>query len=51
MDITERKKAEAEIRQLAYFDMITGIPNPTYFNKQLDEVIESGIEGNLLSIC
>ncbi|PJA33133.1 MAG: hypothetical protein CO187_02470, partial [Zetaproteobacteria bacterium CG_4_9_14_3_um_filter_53_7] len=34
-DITERKNAEAEIRQLAYYDAVTGLPNRTLFKEHL----------------
>ena len=39
-DITDTKKAEEKIRQLAYYDNLTGLPNRNmlnnYFNKLLD---------------
>jgi diguanylate cyclase (GGDEF)-like protein/PAS domain S-box-containing protein len=34
-DITERKRAEATIRQLAYHDSLTGLPNRMLFNDRL----------------
>ena len=34
-DISERKEAEAEIRQLAYYDAVTGLPNRTLFKEHL----------------
>jgi diguanylate cyclase (GGDEF)-like protein/PAS domain S-box-containing protein len=35
-DITERKKAEATIRQLAYHDALTGLPNRTHFSEKFE---------------
>lgn len=34
-DITERKNTEEEIRQLAYYDAVTGLPNRTLFKEHL----------------
>jgi diguanylate cyclase (GGDEF)-like protein/PAS domain S-box-containing protein len=34
-DITERKKLETEVRQLAYFDALTGLPNRRMLNDRL----------------
>lgn len=34
-DITERKRAEETIRQLAYYDTLTGLPNRVLFNDRL----------------
>ncbi|GAV19967.1 cyclic di-GMP phosphodiesterase Gmr [Mariprofundus micogutta] len=39
-DITERKNAEAEIRQLAYYDAITGLPNRTLFKEHLQQALQ-----------
>jgi diguanylate cyclase (GGDEF)-like protein/PAS domain S-box-containing protein len=35
-DITERKRTEETIKQLAYFDALTGLPNRTLFNDRLN---------------
>ncbi|MDK9720783.1 MAG: EAL domain-containing protein [Rhodospirillales bacterium] len=40
-DITERKKAEERIRNLAYFDVLTGLPNRRLFNDRLAMAINS----------
>ena len=40
-DITERKKAEERIRNLAYFDVLTGLPNRRLFNDRLSMAINS----------
>jgi diguanylate cyclase (GGDEF)-like protein/PAS domain S-box-containing protein len=36
-DITERKKAEERIKQLAYFDLVTSLPNRPMFEERLTE--------------
>ena len=36
-DITERRRAEAEIVHLAQHDVLTGLPNRAQFNEKLDE--------------
>jgi diguanylate cyclase (GGDEF)-like protein len=38
-DITERKRAEQTIHYQAFYDMLTGLPNRTLFNKRLEEVL------------
>lgn len=40
-DITERKKAEERIRNLAYFDVLTGLPNRRLFNDRLSMAINA----------
>ncbi|MBT7445822.1 MAG: diguanylate cyclase [Methylococcales bacterium] len=39
-DVTERRKAEADINQLAYFDKLTGLPNRSFLHKHLDYVLD-----------
>jgi diguanylate cyclase (GGDEF)-like protein/PAS domain S-box-containing protein len=36
-DVTERKRAEEQLRQLAHFDPLTGLPNRRLFNESLDK--------------
>lgn len=38
-DITERKRAEEQIRLLAYYDALTGLPNRRFFLQQLEQAI------------
>ncbi|MBN2233193.1 MAG: EAL domain-containing protein [Deltaproteobacteria bacterium] len=38
-DVTERKLAEQQIRYLAYFDSLTGLPNRRLFTERLQESI------------
>ncbi|MDO6462159.1 EAL domain-containing protein [Granulosicoccaceae sp. 1_MG-2023] len=44
-DITERRNAEQRIRQLAYFDPLTGLPNRQQFRQNTLELIESAQAG------
>ncbi|NNV06242.1 bifunctional diguanylate cyclase/phosphodiesterase [Geobacillus sp. C56-T2] len=41
-NISERKQYEEKLRQLAYFDSLTGIANRIYFERQIGELIASG---------
>lgn len=38
-DITQKKKAEEELKYLAYYDALTGLPNRYQFMERLDEAI------------
>lgn len=38
-DITRRKEAEAQIRELAYYDCLTKLPNRSLFNDRLEQVL------------
>ncbi|ACH38524.1 response receiver sensor diguanylate cyclase/phosphodiesterase, PAS domain-containing [Citrifermentans bemidjiense Bem] len=38
-DITERKRAEEQIRLLAYYDALTGLPNRRFFLQQLEQAL------------
>ena len=38
-DVTRRKDAEEQIRRLAYFDPLTGLPNRRHFIEQLQDAI------------
>lgn len=49
MNIEKRKIQEKKIKRLAYYDILTGLPNRTYLNEKLKNELEisktSGIEG------
>jgi len=53
-DLTERKKAEERINQLAFFDQLTGLPNRTLLHDRLKQAMtvstRSGSYGALLFI-
>ena len=38
-DITQRKQAEEDLRYLANFDVLTGLPNRTLFNERLERAM------------
>ena len=40
-DITERKRSEAEIHRLAYYDPLTGLPNRQLLHERLNQAISS----------
>jgi diguanylate cyclase (GGDEF)-like protein/PAS domain S-box-containing protein len=43
-DLQARKQAEEHIRFLAHYDSLTGIPNRSTFNRQLDQEIASALD-------
>lgn len=50
-DITERREAEDQIRQLAYHDSVTGLPNRTSLLERTASAIEEArISGSLVAI-
>jgi diguanylate cyclase (GGDEF)-like protein/PAS domain S-box-containing protein len=40
-DVTERKKSDAQIMNLAYYDNLTGLPNRILFQENLDRALAS----------
>ena len=40
-DITNRKAADARIHNLAFFDVLTGLPNRVFLGERLDSALES----------
>ncbi|MCX8004738.1 MAG: EAL domain-containing protein [Burkholderiaceae bacterium] len=50
-DITERRQAEDQIRQLANFDSLTGLPNRRFFREQLAASLERArASGGLVAV-
>lgn len=45
-DITERQRAEETIRQMAYHDPLTGLPNRALFNDRLEAALAHARRGN-----
>jgi len=43
-DLQARKQAEQHIRFLAHYDSLTGLPNRSTFNRQLDQEIASALD-------
>ncbi|MGK7916168.1 MAG: putative bifunctional diguanylate cyclase/phosphodiesterase [Prochloraceae cyanobacterium] len=39
-DVTERKQAEKQLQQLAFYDSLTSLPNRTYFLHKLEQAVE-----------
>lgn len=46
-DITERKRAEEQIKELAYFDQLTGLPNRAMFQERLKDALNSSEKNGL----
>lgn len=51
IDITERKRLEAELRELASTDALTGLPNRRQFMQQLESEIERVRRGTTRQAC
>lgn len=47
-DITDRKKSEEQIKNLAYYDVLTGLPNRRLFNDRLNVAIANAHRHNHL---
>jgi diguanylate cyclase (GGDEF)-like protein/PAS domain S-box-containing protein len=45
-DVTDRARLEENLRRLAFYDPLTGLPNRTSFLDRLREALRSGAEGN-----
>ncbi len=43
IDITKRKRAEAEVGQLAYYDSLTGLPNRALLKTRLEAALAAGL--------
>ena len=51
MDITERKELEERLRQQAFTDALTGLPNRAFFATQLDDaLVEASSAGNSVAL-
>ena len=45
-DLTEKKKSEEMIQQLAYFDLLTGLPNRNQFNQLFHDALNKAKQHN-----
>lgn len=45
-DVTERKKTDEQIRKLAYYDNLTGLPNRALFLDRLDQALAGATRNN-----
>nr|WP_229224105.1 bifunctional diguanylate cyclase/phosphodiesterase [Duganella sp. SG902] len=48
-DITERKKSQDDIHRLAFFDVLTGLPNRRLLTDRLDKLLASSARGGTYS--
>jgi diguanylate cyclase (GGDEF)-like protein len=49
-DVTDREQAEAQIRRLAHYDALTGLPNRVLFRERLDEAFARGCRGDASAV-
>jgi diguanylate cyclase (GGDEF)-like protein len=49
-DITDRRRAEAQITHMARHDQLTGLPNRTHFRDRVDAALAAGLPFAVLSI-
>ena len=49
-DITERKKAEAQVAYMAKHDALTGLPNRVLFGQRLDEALMRARRGEISAV-
>lgn len=50
-DISERRKAEAQIAYMAHHDMLTRLPNRVRFREDLQQIIDGGRENPVAVLC
>jgi diguanylate cyclase (GGDEF)-like protein/PAS domain S-box-containing protein len=50
-DITDRKKAEEQLRRLAHYDQLTGLPNRLSLQKELGRLLSAGRENRHTSVA
>ncbi|MGG3562255.1 EAL domain-containing protein [Neobacillus rhizosphaerae] len=49
-DITERKRAEATIQNMAFYDTLTGLPNRNRFRHHLNDALNKKEENKMLAV-
>jgi diguanylate cyclase (GGDEF)-like protein/PAS domain S-box-containing protein len=50
IDLTERKQVENQLEYLATHDMLTGLPNRVYINRQLQNMLDSAQPNNSIAV-
>jgi PAS domain-containing protein len=50
-DVTERRRAEAKIAQMAHYDMLTGLPNRVLFGEELGRALARVHDGAAWRCC
>jgi len=50
-DITDRKRAEEQLRRFAHYDQLTGLPNRLTMRRELEELLEPGLGATQTSIA
>ena len=50
-DITDRKKAEEQLRRLAHYDQLTGLPNRLSLQKELGRLLSGDSRNRRLPLC
>ncbi len=49
-DLTERRRAEAELQHMAHHDPLTGLPNRTVFEQRLHQAVDRAADGEFVAI-
>lgn len=49
-DITEQRQANEQIRHMAHYDSLTGLPNRAFFREQMSEALQQRKEGQQIAI-
>ena len=49
-DVTERRRAEAQIAYMAHYDALTGLPNRAYFCEELDKALARVDRGERIAL-
>ena len=51
LDVSDRKKAEEKVRQLAFYDVLTGLPNRALFINRVEQSLaQAERDGRLLAL-
>jgi diguanylate cyclase (GGDEF)-like protein len=50
-DITERRKADAQIEHMAHYDALTDLPNRVLFRKNMERSLDNGRDSSVALFC